>query len=84
MRIEHTPNPPILLKLIPETPLDGFRNEKLSVSLSKLEIEHKIEGSGTVVLSINSGGHTESDEHEELLNGEDFITNDIKEKTPCV
>lgn len=53
MKIEHTTDSPILLKLIPETPIDAFTNGERAQSFSAMGIPHKVEDGGIIVLNID-------------------------------
>jgi len=53
MKIERTTDSPILLKLIPETPLDAFKNGVMARSFSNIDIEYRVKKDGTLVVNID-------------------------------
>ena len=53
MKVEHTSDSPILLKLIPETPLEAFKNGTMATKFSNMKIPHKVKDDATLVLNID-------------------------------
>jgi len=53
MKIKHTNDSPILLKIIPESPLEAFKNGAMAKSLKNMKIDHRVKGDGTLVLNID-------------------------------
>lgn len=53
MEIQHTMDSPILLKLVPKTPLDIFENGIRAESFLNMGIPHRVEQNGTLVLNID-------------------------------
>jgi len=64
MKVEHTENSPILLKIIPETQLEVFKNGAMSESLSRMEIPHRFKKDGTLLVNVDPAGWKDFDEHE--------------------
>ncbi len=53
MEIKHTIDSPILLKLIPETIEETFKNGERSASLKRMDIPHRVDDDGAIILNID-------------------------------
>ncbi len=53
MKIEHTIDSPILLKLIPETSKEIFENGERSASFRQMGIPHIVEDDGSLIFNID-------------------------------
>jgi len=64
MKVEHTSDSPILLKLIPETPLEAFENGIMAIKLLNMKIPQKVKDDATLLLNIDPtwSGFTEHGE----------------------
>ena len=53
MKIEHTIDSPILIKLIPETSQEIFENGERSASFTRMGIPYRSEEGGALILNID-------------------------------
>ena len=53
VRVKHTTDSPILLKLVPEKPMDIFENGLRSGSFKRMKIPHKVKEDGTLLINID-------------------------------
>ena len=53
MKIKRTQDSPILLKLVPETPLETIANGERSAAFKNMKIDHRIENDGSLIVNID-------------------------------
>lgn len=53
MEIKRTQDSPILLRLIPETPLEIIANGRRSFAFRQMKIDHRIGKDGSLILNID-------------------------------
>ena len=53
MKVKHTIDSPILLKLIPETPKETIANGERSASFRRMDIDHRVGDDGSLILNID-------------------------------
>ena len=53
MKVKHTVDSPILLKLTPETPTEAFENGERSMSMKDMKIPHGVEEDGSLIFNID-------------------------------
>lgn len=62
MKIEFTEDSPILIKLIPETPLEAFKNNNIFSKLNKNK-RVKLKKNNTLLINIDQCGWSDFKEH---------------------
>ena len=64
MKVMHTIDSPILLKLIPESFAEAYENGKRAHSLEGMKIPHRVEDNGALILNIDPACKDFADDRE--------------------
>jgi len=64
MKVQHTVDSPILLKLIPEKPVEIMENQERAKSFRQMKILHRLKDNGVLLVNIDPCGWKDFTEYD--------------------